>query len=71
MAYTIAFFLTQHSLRNVGRQSMKWTEDLIKIAGKDWTQKTRDLREWSACDLHLRLKRTWVEEERHKSRSIF
>ncbi|VVC91592.1 unnamed protein product [Leptidea sinapis] len=32
--------------RNVGRQSARWTDDLVRATGKDWIRKTQDRTKW-------------------------
>ncbi|KAI8430300.1 hypothetical protein MSG28_000610 [Choristoneura fumiferana] len=34
--------------RNVGRQEMRWTDDLVKVAGRCWMRRALDRDEWRA-----------------------
>ncbi|KAI8423093.1 hypothetical protein MSG28_014177 [Choristoneura fumiferana] len=46
--------------RNVGRQPAKWTDDLVRVAGKDWMRKTHDRTEWSKMEETFT--QNWVEQ---------
>ncbi|XP_037294379.1 uncharacterized protein LOC115454908 [Manduca sexta] len=46
--------------RNVGRQPRRWTDDIIRTAGKDWMRKAQDRASWR--NMEEAFTQHWVDE---------